>query len=64
MSDLFTGESLKQIKWIIVKYLTQCVCLNLFSVTKCTPNQHKKTTAQCLIFIAQIMKQPKWILVK
>ena len=42
VSALIIGQIVKQPRWILVKYLTQCVCLNKFSMTKCFPNKHNK----------------------
>ena len=39
---LFTGQMVKQIERMLVKYLNQCVYLNDFSMTKCTQNQHSQ----------------------
>ena len=42
VSDLFTSKILEYPECILVKLLTHNLCLNQFSMTKCTPNQHSK----------------------
>ena len=42
VSDLFIGQIVKQPEWILVKNITQYVCLSNYSMANCTPNQHCK----------------------
>ena len=40
MSDFFTGQNMQTKEQILVKQLSDIVCLNNFSMTECTHNQH------------------------
>ena len=56
---------MKEIKWVLVKELTQCVCLSHILMTKFTPNQHSKFvyTVNFLYTLVKLLKT-QWILVK
>ena len=51
VSALFTGQIVKEPKYILLKYLTQCVCLNRCSITKYTQNQLSElANIYCLLY--------------